>query len=283
MNAGNDPGQTAIIHTEKKWGLTSFGLKMIAILTMLCDHVAAVFSSDMPSALYIAMRCIGRMAFPIFCFLLAEGFYYTKSRSRYALRLFLFCLLSEPCYDLAFHQTWRYQESQNVFWTLFLGFLMMALLETIRRRRNADNLLFRVAKGILMAAVVCAAGYAAFWMKTDYSYKGILMIAVFYFLRKHRAAAVVGMSLVNLLAFQRLANLLALLKTQSTLTGLLASLKANIRGVQFSFMIQDAGVVAAVPILFYNGQKGRSMKWFFYLFYPVHLLILYFIWRGLRG
>lgn len=258
------------MNTDNKWGLTSFGLKMIAILTMLCDHVAAVFSNYIPSDLYVAMRCIGRIAFPVFCFLLAEGFHYTRSKIKYASRLFLFCLLSEPCFDLAFHQVWYYQESQNVFWTLLLGFLMMALLEAVRKYLDADKVMLKIVKGVLMAAVVLAVGYLAYWLKTDYSYKGILMIAVFYFLRKYRIAGVVAMSLVNLLAFQRLSNLILLLTVQAPFSfGFIGSY----------FMIQDAGVLASFPILLYNGQKGRSMKWFFYLFYPVHLLILFLIWR----
>lgn len=258
------------MNIEKKWGLTSFGLKMIAIITMLCDHVAAVYSNCIPPDLYMAMRCIGRIAFPIFCFLLAEGFHYTRNKPKYASRLFLFCLLSEPCYDLAFHQVWYYQESQNVFWTLLFGFLMMALLEAVRKYLDTDKVILKIAKAVLMAAVVVAVGYLAYWMKTDYSFKGILMIAAFYFLRKRRIAGVVAMSLVNLFAFQRRTNLIMLLKAQAPLT--LSIIGSN-------FMIQDAGVLASLPILLYNGQKGRSMKWFFYLFYPVHLLILFMIWR----
>ena len=112
-----------------KKGLNSFQLKCIAIVTMLIDHIGAIiFPTQM------GFRIIGRFSFPIFCFLLVEGFHHTKDVKKYMIRLGIFALISEIPYDLAFRNVFLEFERQNVFFTLLLGasffsfFLMMILL-----------------------------------------------------------------------------------------------------------------------------------------------------------
>ena len=108
-------------------GLSGSALKGIALVSMLIDHFAAVFYMGsvvyagklfMPYSMYIALRLVGRLAFPLFTFLLAEGFRHTRSVEKYLLRLFLFGLLSEIPFDLAFRRTWMSWDYQNVFFTL---------------------------------------------------------------------------------------------------------------------------------------------------------------------
>ena len=97
-------------------GINSFQLKWIAVITMIIDHTGAVlFPDDM------VFRYIGRIAFPIFCFLLVEGFFHTRDVRKYMLRLGLFALISEIPYDLAFRDTVLEFEHQNVFFALLLG------------------------------------------------------------------------------------------------------------------------------------------------------------------
>lgn len=209
-------------------GISGFALKWIAIITMGIDHIGAVLYPQ-----YIILRIIGRISFPIFCFLLVEGVLHTHNIRKYIKRLFLFALISELPFDLAFYGKIMLQH-QNVFFTLCAGVIMLAVLEY--RRNNIDSLLVVIGTILLTETVA-----------SDYGAGGILIILCFYVLyRKHflKQAAFAG---VNLLYYG---------------TG-----------------VQAYAGLAAVPLLFYNGKQGRSMKYFFYLFYPVHLLILYLIIR----
>ena len=100
--------------------LNSYQLKCIAIITMLIDHIGAVLFPE-----NLVLRYIGRISFPIFCFLLAEGFYHTKNVKKYMMRLAVFAVLSEIPYDLAFRNTYIEFTRQNVFFTLLIGVVMM--------------------------------------------------------------------------------------------------------------------------------------------------------------
>lgn len=204
----------------------SYQLKCIAIITMLIDHIGAVLFPG-----NLILRYIGRISFPIFCFLLAEGFYHTRDVKKYMLRLGLFAVLSEIPYDLAFRNTYIEFTRQNVFFTLLIGVIMMyAIVRT-------NNVAIKVTY-ILLAM------WAAQIVASDYGYKGILLIAVYHFCRENLPAKV-------------------------------------LLGASWNFIwnasIQGYGALASLPIMLYNGKKGKSMKYIFYVFYPVHLLILYFV------
>ena len=123
------------VFPEKYRILSGSTLKVIAVVTMLIDHIGAILLSMYQPALktlftlfgreysvYLIFRDIGRVAFPIFCFLLLEGFLHTHDRFRYGMNLFIFSLISEIPWNLMFTNTLRY-EKQNVFFTLFLGYL----------------------------------------------------------------------------------------------------------------------------------------------------------------
>ncbi|MCI8708931.1 MAG: hypothetical protein HFG99_11175 [Dorea sp.] len=208
--------------------LDSFQLKCIAILTMFIDHMGAVF---FPGELMF--RYIGRIAFPIFAFLLVEGYFHTRDVRRYMLRLGLFAVISEIPYDLAFRETILEFEHQNVFFTLFIGVAMMYALE-------------KSPQWQAKAAEVLLAMWAASLLCSDYRYKGILLIAVYYFLRGRKREEFVLGAGWNFL---------------------------------WNWEIQGYGALASVPIAMYSGQRGRSMKYFFYLFYPLHLAVFYGVAR----
>lgn len=239
-------------------GISGSTLKLIAIITMLIDHVGAAvvarmllqYRADIPVmigiresmdyetlyTIYRVMRNIGRVAFPIFCFLLVEGFLHTRDCRKYALRLGLFALISEIPFDLAFSSRVLEFDYQNVFFTLFLGLLtMMACHEA--EKRLADRMWLRV----LCCTVILFAGMGvAYLLHTDYDALGVLCIMVLYVFRNSRLYQVVA----GALSF-----------------------------VWWEFW----AIVAFVPVYFYNGQRGWKLKYFFYLFYPVHLLILFAI------
>lgn len=219
--------------------MNSFTLKLIACITMLIDHIFAIFV-PYSSSVYMLGRGIGRIAFPIYCFLLVEGFYHTSSRKKYLLRMFLFALLSEIPFDLAFYgfpRTARLLDGQNVMLTLFIGLLLMNVYEYLKMSYLNQPLVFNTA-GVI--AIVAASALATF-LATDYSYMGILFILVFYLFWQKKLWIAVGLAVVIVL---------------------------------FSNQIELAALVALLPIFTYNGKEGRKVKYVFYAFYPVHLLIL---------
>lgn len=223
---------------ERK-GLNSYQLKWIAIITMLTDHVGAVLFPE-----YQILRGIGRISFPIFCFLLVEGFHYTHDWKKYFLRLFAFAWISEIPFDLAFFGTWYAPQHQNVFFTLALGILMMYVL-----KRHETLLLLNRPGMMLTPWLIAAIMTVSVLMKTDYSIKGLYIILIFYLLRNNRMAAVWLVGGFELLL-----------------------------GYIYPNSNQWFAILAMIPVLCYNEKQGKKMKYFFYLFYPIHLLILWGIW-----
>ena len=223
-------------------------LKIIAIVTMLIDHIGAVilekgymqaYQMNLPQALSYentlliwkidwALRKTGRIAFPIFCFLLVEGFIHTSDRKKYALRLALFALLSEIPFDLCFNGSVLEFSYQNVMITLLIGFLTLMAMDEARKRMPA------------LALVAAGAGLLlGYLLKTDYSYKGVILIIILYLFQSY--------------------------PLERTIAGCL------------SLLWEAPACLAFIPINMYNGQRGRKIKYFFYLFYPVHLILLFLI------
>lgn len=156
---------------QKVCCLNSFSLKMIAIITMLIDHIGAVlFPGEM------VFRYIGRIAFPIFIFLMVEGFYHTGDVRKYEIRMVIFAFVSEIPFDLAFSGTVFDPENQNVFFTLAIGLIMMDMLKRWEGTywKRACVLAGCVAAGILLC--------------TDYGGAGVLLIYFFYHFRESPAA-----------------------------------------------------------------------------------------------
>lgn len=207
--------------------LNSFQLKWIAIITMLVDHTGAVLYPAMS-----LMRMIGRISFPIFCYLIVEGFFHTKDIYRYMTRLGLFALISEIPYDLAFHGQILEFGGQNVFFTLLFGVVLLYVMQ------KSGDILIKIIEVFLVM-------WAVQMLRTDYSYRGICLILIYYLFREKKAIQIGAGAAWNLLS-------------------------------GFG-QIQNYGVFAAVPLALYNGERGPKIKYFFYLFYPLHLVTLYAI------
>lgn len=228
--------------------VTGFQLKIIAVITMLIDHMGASLVGPLrnhPDAcsslqhfcqiIYPHMRNIGRLAFPIFCFLLVEGFLHTRNVKRYAFRMLLFAFISELPFDYAFSsQLFRFSH-QNVYFTLLIGLLVMMGISWFEYRPSSSglhayfNLFMQIAIGI-------AGLWISYRLHTDYSYKGVFLIIVLYSLRFDR-------------------------RYQSIFGAITISWEA-------------VAPLAFIPVWFYNGKRGRQIKYFFYWFYPVHLFLL---------
>lgn len=212
------------------------GLKLIACITMLIDHIGSAF---VPVTL---LRCVGRLSFPIFAFLIAEGSYHTKNPKKYALRMFLLAILSEIPFELAFFGGYT-PYRQNVMLTLLMGILALEVM------KKCPNLL-------LKALCVLPFALAAEWMKADYGFEGVLVIAVFALTR--------GMRYERLIQFGAMLLIFAAMNSAWVPFG------------PIQFRMQILGAFAILPICFYSGEKrthSKAVQWAFNLFYPAHLLL----------
>jgi hypothetical protein len=237
----------------KEKGLSGSTLKIIAIIIMIIDHVGFGIWSRLPGMRYLVphvmdwetwkliydiMRAVGRTAFPIICFLLVEGFFHTKSRPKYALRLFAFALISQlPFYYAFLDLTTRL----NVFFSLFMGLMTIWGMDEIKKRWPKPAIHY---SGWII--IVAVASGLAYWLHTDYDYKGILVIAALYIFRNNKQLAVIAGSV------------------------LLVILTNNFYYLLGFFLVW-----------FYNGKRGLDIKFSFYMVYPVHLSLIYLFWRYL--
>lgn len=221
--------------------LNGFHLKLIAACTMLIDHVGYVLFSD---ALWL--RCIGRIAFPLFCFLMAEGCVYTRDRRKYALRLLAFALLSEIPFNLMNTGTPWDLSHQNVLWTLLAGALLCWLVDWALQKRTAPVF---VLTGAVMAAAFCLLELA----NTDYGGWGTLLVVMFYAVRRAPSGTVSKMTAQTFgLAFFSIA-------------------------IMGGLSVELWSLAALIPIWLYNGQRGfspKAVQYGFYAFYPAHILVL---------
>ena len=134
---------------QRNSSITAGGLHILAMALMLCDHMWATL---FPAAEWLT--CLGRLAFPIFSFLLAEGFFHTHNLRRYLLRLLLGAVLSEIPFNLIYSGSVFYPFHQNVLWTFLLSLLLMALMDRVRQR-------FRPLPAVLVCCALAAAGMTA--------------------------------------------------------------------------------------------------------------------------
>ena len=224
---------------KKRGVLCQEWLKGIACLTMLIDHTAVVFGLPM------WLRVIGRLAFPIYCFLISEGVAHTRNAGKYFLRLGIMAVISEPIYDFVLYGNRNIWLHQNVLWLLLLGAVMLVLMDRVRQ-----------PVGKLLIVVPCY--FLADWLHLSYAGDGILLMALFGLTRGIPGSGwiqMVGMLLIN---------------------GMMPS--AHIGILDVSVSVQLFGALAMVPIALYSGvkrTKSRALSWAFYIFYPLHLVVLY--------
>lgn len=233
---------------SKVRGLSGGTLKILALVTMIIDHATYEFIDYTGQhQLWLAGRRIGRLAFPIYCFLIVEGFHHTRNVKKYAMRLFLFAFISEIPFDLAFKGTVFDPARQNVFFTLFLGVVLMYLVQKSREIAAVNQ---KFVTTLLLAVSYVAVCLAAYFMKSDYGINGIVLIFLMYTFHGKKASIAIIDVMMNLL-------------------------------MGLDGGIQTYGGLSAIPISLYNGKKGVSLKYFFYVIYPLHLLILYYLGRSL--
>ena len=180
------------MNTRRDSGVSGFFIRLIATITMLADHIGAIYiagiapvdcsinfqgMSDPYVAAYTVLRCIGRLAFPLYCFLLVEGFIHTHDRKKYMLRLFALALVSEVALDLALFDRLIDFRYNCVIWTLLLGLICMSIMERTGLK-PVYNLVIVGALALLGRA-----------LKLDYGAEGVIAIAIMYLYRNNRCLA----------------------------------------------------------------------------------------------
>lgn len=243
--------------------MNTFVLKLIAIITMFIDHFTVVFIPG-DTWYFIAGRLIGRLAFPIFAFLLVEGFFHTSNVKKYLTRLGIFALISELPFDLAFYNANflkaggdikvdlskiftesevfytvinRFLQNQNIFFTLFIGLSAVWLMNEIEKKYRNKMIYIN----LLNAAVTFLLSIVAAIFRTDYGFMGVLLIVAFYLFRGSKPLLAISLIILS------------------------------------GTIVQAFSTLSIIPIAFYNGKKGKSIKYFFYAFYPAHILILFIL------
>ncbi len=220
--------------------LSNFDLKLIAIITMTIDHIGVVFGTPF----YNLLRAVGRLSFPIFAFLLTEGYVHTKSFSKYFLRLLVLAVISEIIYDYVFYERFIYLGANNIFFTLALGLFTLFLLDKSRclvKRYFKDKIDLIIILPITYLLIVVIMGLIAEFLSFSYGMLGILIISFFYLFKNNFLLMVISVSISTLILGEPM---------------------------------QYFSLFSLILIYFYNKKLGKKCKMFFYLYYPLHILVL---------
>ena len=220
--------------------LSNFDLKLIAIITMTIDHIGVVFGTPF----YNLLRAVGRLSFPIFAFLLTEGYVHTNSFSKYFFRLLVLALISEVIYDYVFFGSFIYIGANNIFFTLALGLLTLFLLDKSKgliKRYFKDKVDLFIILPITYLLIIVIMGLMGEFLNFSYGMLGILVISFFYLFKDNFPLVVISVSLSTLI---------------------------------FGEGIQYFSLFSLILIYFYNKKLGKKCKVFFYLYYPLHILVL---------
>lgn len=231
-------------------GLDAFSLRLIALVCMLLDHLWLLLAPEQ-----MWMHCAGRLAFPIFAFQIAVGYRHTADYSRYRNRLLTFALVSEIPFDLMLFGTPICFSRQNVMFTLLLGLLAIRSIDSVQENRSRRNL---CTSGVKLCLIFLLSLIAA----PDYGLAGVLTVLLFHLFQgtpHDRLGQFIGLAVLSVLA------------------GSGSMISVRLLSFRLSFPIQCFAILALIPIRLYNGQKGlslRGLRLAWYLFYPVHMLIL---------
>lgn len=230
--------------------MTSLWLHIIAMVFMLCDHLwgTIILGNEW-------LTCIGRISFPIFAFLIVEGYFKTRDLKNYIFRLTFIALISEVPFDLMMGGSVFYPFHQNVIWTFLIAIWLISWNEKVKDR----SLLFRILTCV--ASVVCGYLLGLITM-VDFYHAGVLTVLVFYFFREKKWWSYIG-------------QLICLWYINTEMLGGLVYEFGS-----FTFHQQGFALIALLFVWMYNGKKGHSSKLFqalCYIFYPLHMFVLWLI------
>lgn len=229
--------------------MTSFLLKLIAIFTMLIDHSSFLFYGHA----FSWMRCVGRLAFPLFAFQICEGYIHTHNLKKYYIRLLILAFVSQIPYSW-FTYTFIGHFSPNIVFTLILGLFCISLYDyfnkTFQNKSKSIQIYYKLISLFLIALLSVVANELNF----DYGYYGVLLIFIFYVFHHNK----------------KIMNLCTILLT-------IVFFMPHFIASGFHKYYIILCLCTLIPILFinmYNGKKGKNFKLLFYIFYPLHITII---------
>lgn len=241
------------VRNPNRFQLTSFQLRIIAMVAMFCDHAYKTIGLG-----GVWMTYIGRIAFPIFAFQLVEGYFHTRDYKSYCSRLLIFALLSEIPYNMMSPLGGIINIfEQNVLWTMLVGMILIKLIDTVMNKVDGA-----VVKTI-MVVLLCVIGYlVGKYIRVDYHGEGVLTFVVFYFARRYKKYSYiiqfVGLFILNYMLLGQV-------------------FLFDIFGISLKLPIQCLAILSLPLIWLYHGKQGYYSKaWsrFCYWFYPLHILLL---------
>ena len=241
------------IQNEKRgFDVSSAFLHIIAMLFMLLDHMWATVTPGNDW-----MTCLGRIAFPIFAFMIVEGYYHTHNLKKYLLRLLAFALISEIPFNLMYGAQVFYPYHQNVLWTFLIS---LGVIIGIEKAKEKNKLWLTILVSVLLSLLGIILGFAGM---VDYYGTGVATVLVFYFFRGRKWWCYLG-------------QFLCLLWINWELLGGLYY-PVTVFGIELELVQQGFAMLALIPIWLYKGRQGHHSKPFqiaCYAFYPVHILVL---------
>lgn len=238
---------------NSKWDISSAGLHILAMGFMLCDHLWAMF---FPKEEWLT--CIGRIAFPIFAFMIVEGYLHTRNLQRYLLRMFVWAILAEIPFDLMYSSSIFYPYHQNVLWTFLLSLLLIILIE---KSKSCFQPVLAAFLSVGLTILGFVLGYATM---VDYYGVGVLMVLTFYFFRNRNWKS-------------WLCQFLCLYILNVKLLGGYYYV-VQVFGFEIEIVQQGFALLALILIWIYQGRQGihnKVFQYFCYGFYPVHMLLLF--------
>ena len=231
---------------------TSASLHIIAMILMLCDHL---WGTIVPGNDW--MTCIGRISFPMFAFMIVEGYFHTSNLKNYVKRLLIFALISEIPFNLAMGSSVFYPIHQNVLWSFLISIGLIHWNE--KAKKTGKNW-----KKVAIGCVTIILGYIlGLLTMVDFYHAGILMVLVFYFFRQKKWWSYIG-------------QVVCLWYINAELLGGYGY-EIQLFGETHFLQRQAFAMLALIPIWLYRGRQGYHSKLFQYIcygFYPVHLLVL---------
>lgn len=221
--------------------MSSFILKVFACVCMLCDHFSNAFFRTTTFLNYI-----GRFSFTIFCFQIVQGYIHTHDIKKYITRLIIFAFIAQIPFMLFYHVFFD-TFGINVIFTLLFGLITILIYDKYNK--------FVGCSFCLLLGVIAQACHF------DYGFFGVFIIFMFYVLRNYKLPMVLTFIVSAFLKYY----------IPLIMRGLPTSILFSIN--KYS-MLMYFTLLSIIPVLFYNGKKGKDAKYLFYIFYPVHLLIL---------
>ena len=236
---------------KKTIELTSAVLHVLAMVFMLCDHM---WATVIPGNDWLT--CVGRLAYPLFAFMIAEGYFHTKNFKKYMLRLLLFAVIAEIPFNLVAGGRVFYPIHQNTLWTFLIALLMIHWNEQVKEQAEWRRLLVALASLVL-------GGFTGLITMVDYYHAGVLTVLVFYFFRGRKWWCYVGQALC---LWYLNAEMLGGFGYELSLFG------------QSFFLARQSLALLSLPLIWlYRGNRGhhsRVFQYACYAFYPAHLLVL---------